>query len=64
MNEQLDVIGKRDERIESEITIAQSVLNLPGSQKDTKENVATLENAVNRNISDMAENAGKYKRLD
>ena len=54
--EQSDVIGRRHERIESELTsIAQSVVNLQGTQKDTIANVATLENAVNRNTLSMAE---------
>ena len=55
-NEQLDVIGKRHEIIESELTsIAQSVVILQGTQRDTNENVATLENTVKRNTLDLAE---------
>ena len=56
INEQLDVIGKRHESIESELTsIAQSVVILQGTQRDTNENVATLENTVKRNTLDLAE---------
>ena len=64
INEQLDVIGKRHERIESELTsIAQSVVNLQGPQKDTNEKIATLKNAVERNTLDMAEMQNNIRDL-
>ena len=64
INEQLDVIGRRHERIESELTtIAQSVVNLQETQKDTNEKNATLENAVERNILDMADRQNNIKDL-
>ena len=64
INEQLAVIRRRHERIESELTTsAQSVVNSQKTQKNTNEKGATLENAVKVNALDMADIENKIKDL-